>query len=96
MPTATMKQPVKKNNISVEEFIRNEFPAPKGTYIKIHHLWDNRYSVNYYGRCEHSNGIYVTQLIHKILLVDKNKDGYKAKELERFGFNEYYKLVRKN
>ena len=92
--TDSFLEELKEKYFSEEEIyshIRLEFPNPIGTKLVITKLFDNRYSLNYWGKKKSGDqGI----LIRKVIKVEIDKDELRIEEDSRFGFNEITKLLR--
>ena len=81
-----------KINVSLE--IKKQFPAPKGIILRITHLWDNRYSLNYWGKKQTKKTIDNAILARKVITVNKiDNNTIELIEDKKYGFNDMVKQV---
>jgi len=99
---------VSKRTFTEKEIIRQirlQFPSYSGTDLRITKLFDERYSLNYWGkkgtkkeynwdkRGEHIDWEY-SILVRKVIEVEVKGDELKIVEKEGLGFNELVKQVK--
>ena len=71
--------------------LRFQFPSFTGTKLVINKLFDNKYSLNYWGKKKSGDCVI---LIRKLVKVENLGDTLRVTEDPRFGFNELIKLVK--
>lgn len=56
----------------VTAYIRINHPGPSGTQVRVHHLYENRYRVNYWGQRGRGSSVVAS----KWLYIEEQIDGF--------------------